>query len=92
MWYVYIYNIKAFIPLSLEKSNDFTLQNQDASVEIYTLVESLVTGGPACGKLSIGDWIRSVNGTPIQLPVDVSMENGTEAYNASGLVFYMLAA
>ena len=47
-------------------------QNQDASVEIYTLVESLVSGGPASGKLNIGDWIRSVNGTPIQIPVDVS--------------------
>ena len=46
-------------------------QNQDASVEIYTLVESLVKSSQACGKLNIGDWIRSVNGTPIQLPMDV---------------------
>ena len=46
-------------------------QNQDASVEIYTLVESLAKSSQACGKLNIGDWIRSVNGTPIQLPMDV---------------------
>ena len=48
------------------------IQNPDASVEIYTLVKSLVKGGPACEKLNVGDWIRSVNGTPIQLPTDVS--------------------
>ncbi|XP_045165731.2 uncharacterized protein LOC123529462 isoform X2 [Mercenaria mercenaria] len=41
-------------------------KNQDTSVEVYTLVKSVDKGGPAMGKLHLGDWIRSVNGTPIQ--------------------------
>lgn len=38
----------------------------DGSEEVYTLVKSVEKGGPAVGKLQVGDWIRSVNGNPIQ--------------------------
>ncbi|XP_052213543.1 uncharacterized protein LOC127832254 isoform X2 [Dreissena polymorpha] len=43
-------------------------KNNDASVEVYTLVKEVDVSGPAKGKLRVGDWIRSVNGTPIQRP------------------------
>ena len=33
--------------------------------ELYVLVEKVDVGSPAHGKLHLGDWIRSVNGTPI---------------------------
>lgn len=61
--------------VEIDKSNgkdfgfDFKVKvgkNQDASVEVYTLVKNVAPKGPACGKLRVGDWIRSVNGTPIQ--------------------------
>jgi len=40
-------------------------------VEVYTLVKHVEKGGPAMGKLQVGDWIRSVDGTPIQDPKQV---------------------
>ena len=44
------------------------LQNND---DIFTLVEHIEPGGSADGKLQIGDWIRSVNGQPLQTPREV---------------------
>ncbi|WAR25176.1 hypothetical protein MAR_010880, partial [Mya arenaria] len=40
-------------------------KNHDETVEVYTLVKLVDPLGPAQRKLQVGDWIRSVNGTPI---------------------------
>ena len=34
-------------------------------MEVYTLVKYVEPSGPAHGKLNVGDWLRSVNSTPI---------------------------
>ncbi|KAL4226970.1 Myeloid differentiation primary response protein MyD88 [Mactra antiquata] len=43
-------------------------KNQDASLEVYSLVNSVQKEGVSAGKIRIGDWIRSVNGNPVQNP------------------------
>lgn len=40
--------------------------------DLYTLVECITPDGPADGKLMVGDWIRSVNGQPLQSPREAS--------------------
>lgn len=45
------------------------VKNED-TYDIYTLVESVTKTGPAKNQLHVGDWIRSVNGTPIQTYAD----------------------
>ncbi|XP_033745230.1 uncharacterized protein LOC117330827 [Pecten maximus] len=40
--------------------------------DLYTLVECITPEGPADGKLMVGDWIRSVNGQPLQSPREAS--------------------
>ncbi|KAK3609827.1 hypothetical protein CHS0354_029867 [Potamilus streckersoni] len=41
-------------------------KNTDGSLEIFTIVEEVMHGGPSDGLLNVADWIRSVNGHPIQ--------------------------
>ncbi|KAL3852127.1 hypothetical protein ACJMK2_015810 [Sinanodonta woodiana] len=41
-------------------------KNTDGSLEIFTIVEEVTHGGPSDGLLNVADWIRSVNGHPIQ--------------------------
>lgn len=36
--------------------------------------------GPAKGKLRVGDWIRSVNGTPIQRPEEVKLTTSRDCF------------
>ena len=54
--------------LSFQKTDDW-----------YTLVTQVTTGGPADGKLMVGDWIRSINGEALVNPNEVRSQTRAQA-------------
>lgn len=62
--YVYLRGLN----LSFQKTDDW-----------YTLVTQVTTGGPAEGKLMVGDWIRSINGEALVNPSEVCSQTRAHA-------------
>ena len=54
----------------------FSFQKTD---DWYTLVTQVTTGGPADGKLMVGDWIRSINGEALVNPSEVRSQTRAHA-------------